>query len=251
VTSPFDTDELLWSANPVDESRLFAPAESASAQRLFEKITGVAYQPAPRPPDRRRWRAYVTSVLAAVAIGGGVAYAVTYGQATKNLNVGCYAQASLQGVVSAVPSHGGDPVGVCRKAWIAGQVGPGGPPPSLVACVLPSGQAGVFPATGPADDVCGRLGLAPIGGPAIGSPPTSVPAVFALRDRVVAALQHSCLGGPQAVDLVQTELRRAGLTGWTVTIATPFTPARPCASPAFDEPGQRVLIVPIPPANQG
>jgi hypothetical protein len=249
VTNPFDSDELLRSANPVDETMLFAPGESASAQRLFEKITGIAYEPALPPPHRRRWRAYVTSVVAAVVIGGGVAYAVTY-QPTKKLDVGCYAQASLQGRVSAIPSHGGDPVGTCRNAWIAGQVGPGDPPPNLVACVLRPGHAGVFPAAGQADDVCRRLGLAPVDGP---SPlvSTSVPAIFALRDRVVAALQRSCLSGRQAEDVVHSELRRAGLTGWTVTITTPFTPARPCASPGFDEPGRRVLIVPIPAPSQG
>jgi hypothetical protein len=250
VTSLFDSDELLRSANPVDEAMLSAPSESASAQRLFEKITGISYQPAGLPPHRHRWRAYVTSMVAAVAIGGGVAYAVTYRQPTKRLNVGCYAQASRQGRIVAVPSHGNDPVAACRNAWTAGQIGPGGPPPSLVACILPSGQAGVFPAAAADDDVCGRLGLAPVGGPSpLGS--TSVPAVFAMRDRVVAALQRSCLSGQQAVDLVESELRRAGLSGWTVTTTTPFTPGRPCASPGFDEPGQRVLIVPIPPPAQG
>jgi hypothetical protein len=245
VTSLFDPEQLLRSANPVDEARLLTPTDSAAAQRLFEKITGVAYQPV----YRRRWRVYVTSIVAAIAVGSGVAYAIIR-QPTKKLYVSCYAQASLQGVASNVPSAAGDPVATCRNAWIARRVGQGGPPPNLVACILRSGATGVFPAASSTDDVCQRLGLVAVARPSPGAP-TSVPAVFAVRDRVTAALLGTCVGGRQAKDLVENELRRAGLTDWTVIITTPFTPARPCASPGFDEPGRRILIIPIPPPNQG
>jgi hypothetical protein len=243
MTSVIDPDELLRSANPVDEARLLAPSESVAAQRLFEKITGVSYQPRPRLPHRRRWRVYVTSVAALVAVGGGVAFAVTYRQPTRRLNVECFAQPSLTGRALAMLSNGRDPVAVCRDAWRAKRVVRGRDnPPDLVACVIKSGVAGVFPTAG-GENVCRRLGLTAI---ATTPPqvPTSIPAVVGLRDRVVADLQGSCLGGPQAQAIVQAELRRAGLTDWTVTIMSPVGADRPCASPGFDEPGRRVLIIP-------
>jgi hypothetical protein len=241
MMSHFDPDELLRSANPVDEARLFAPLESPSAQRLFEKITGVGYLPRPEPPYRRRWRVYVTSVVAAVAVSGGVAFALTYRQPTKRVNVECFSQPSLTGRGHVAVSDGRDPITVCREAWANGDVGFGQPSPSLVACVLRSGVAGVFPSADGTDDVCGRLGLSPM---SVTSPqvPTSIPAVVVLRDRLVAAMTRSCLGLPQAEALVQTELRRAGLTGWTVTIITPFSLGRPCASLGVDDPGRRVIL---------
>jgi hypothetical protein len=243
--SPFDPDQLLRSANPVDETRLFAPSESAAAQRLFEKITGVGYLPRPEPPYRRRWRVYVTSVLAAVAVGGGVAYAVIALQPTKRADVGCYDQPSLTAGTKLVVSSGGpDAIAVCQAAWKAGRTG-GQPSPNLVACRLPSGGAGVFPAADSTDDVCRRLGL-----PALDRQ-APISAVVGLRDRLVPALQAACLSGSQAEALAHRELLRAGLQDWTVTITSPFTPARPCASPGFDESGRRVVIVAIPPRTSG
>jgi hypothetical protein len=250
MTSPFDPDELLRSANPVDEARLLAPSESATARRLFEKITGVGYLPKPEPPYRRRWRVYATSIVAAIAVGGGVAYAVTYRQPTKRLDVECFSQPSLTGTATVVPSNGRDPITVCREVFTTGGVGSGEPTPNLEACVLASGAAGVFPAADGAGDVCRRLGLAAM---AVPSPrvPAPFPAVAGLRDRLVAGMSGACLGLPQAEALVVTELRRARLTDWTVTVTTPFSPGRPCASPGFDEPGRRVLIVPVPPPGSG
>jgi hypothetical protein len=248
MTTPIDADQLLRSANPVDVGGLVEPSESVAAQRLFERITGVAYLPAPAQAHRHRWRRsrlYLASAVAAVSVGGGVAYAMIYRQPAKRLDVACYLQARLAGSVSVVAWESGDPVAVCRAAWAAGRVGPGEPPNDLVACVLASGSAAVFPAAGPTDDVCGRLGLARVGAH---SPPVnhSVVAVAGMRDRVVAAMSASCLSASQAQAVVHDELRRAGLD-WSVTITSPFTPARPCASPGFDEPGRTVMIIPTTP----
>jgi hypothetical protein len=253
-----DPDELLRSANPVDEARLLAPSESAAAQRLFEKITGVGYAPRPPLPQRRRWRVYLTSVAAAIAVGSGVAYAVTYRQPTKRLDVDCFAQASLTGRSAGLPSDGRDPVAVCRDAWLAGRVVPGGhTAPDLVGCILSTGIAGVFPEfpiTGnpgaAVDDVCHRLGLAAMAVAPATAPP-SIPAVIGLRDRLVLAFKGKCLDATQAQAIVQRELRRAGLAGWTVMATTPLSPDRPCASLGFDEPARMVLIIPNTPTRSG
>jgi len=252
MTTPIDADQLLRSANPVDEAGLAGPSESVAAQRLFERITGVAYLPSPvTAPSRahrfrwRRSRLYLASAVAALSVGGGVAYAVIYRQPAKRLDVACHLQARLGGPVSVVASQSGDAVAACRAAWAAGRVGPGEPPNDLVACVLASGSAAVFPAADPTDDVCDRLGLARVDSR---SQPVnhSVAALAALRDRVVAAMSASCLSASQAQSVVHDELRRAGLD-WSVTITAPFTPARPCASPGFDEPSRTVMIIPTTP----
>jgi hypothetical protein len=113
--------------------------------------------------------------------------------------------------------------------------------------VLRTGPIGVFPAARPDDDLCRRLGLSSFAAPTSGvAPPTPADPLVAMRDTVVAALRRSCVNGADAQALVRQALDRAGLRDWTVSVTTPFTPDRPCASPGFDEPGRRVLIVPIP-----
>jgi len=255
---PPDSDQALRAADPVDERRLRDPADSGTAQRLFENITGIPYVAAPskvRPRRRRPW-AYASSLIAAFGIVGGVAYAVAYKQPTKHLEVACFAQASLSANVSATPAHGPDPVAACQDAWMAGHVGTGPVPAYLQACVLRSGAAGVFPAAGATDDVCARLHLAAAGSP-VGSvstygsttvpEPTTVEPFFAMRDAVVNALRTSCVGPDRAKQIVRRALDQAGLTDWRVELNGTFNPGRPCASPGFDEANRRVLLIPIPP----
>lgn len=135
---------------------------------------------------RRRRRRYLAGgITAAVLIAGtGTAAAFGFFDKVTNTNTAyCYASASLddgldnriefatQGTDSAPYDAAASGVDICQAYWRAGvfQLGKpadidraptGGlfPVPPLIACVLPSGQAGIFPGD---KDTCGALGLAP------------------------------------------------------------------------------------------
>jgi hypothetical protein len=238
VTDPLD---LLRAANPIDDDRLLGPARSTTARDLCEQIISTSYTRRPVRAMRRQWRLYLGTLIAVCGIGGGVAWAVTMRHADKVLTVGCYQHADLSNA-SVVASDGRDPVDLCRDAWRAGKVGPV-TPAALIACVLPSGTAGVFPGRNPTDEICQRLGLVQA------APPTTsdqTAKLTVVRDVLSARLRVACLPLDQASVLVQGELVAQKLTGWTVELPTAATPERPCASLAIDEPGHRVILVPIP-----
>jgi hypothetical protein len=238
VTDPL---ELLRAANPINDDRLLDPARSIAARALFEQITGSSYTPPPVRTPRRSWRLYVGALVAASGIGGGVAWAVTMRHPDKVLTVVCYERADLTDA-SVVASDGRNPVDVCRDAWRAGKVGPV-TPATLIACVLPGGAAGVFPGDNPTDNICERLGLTPA------DPPTTSDqtATFTLvRDALSGQFQATCLPLDQASVVAQRELAGQHLNDWTVETPTAATTERPCASLAIDEPGQRIILIPVP-----
>jgi hypothetical protein len=159
----------------------------------------------------------------------------------KVLTVACYERADLA-EASVVASDGRNPVDVCRDAWRAGKVGPV-TPATLIACVLPGGTAGVFPGDNPTDNICERLGLT------AAAPPTTSDQTAALtlvRDALSGQFQATCLPLDQATVLAQHELAAQHLNDWTVETPTAATLERPCASLAIDEPGRRIILVPIP-----
>ena len=136
---------------------------------------------------------------------------------------------------------GRDPIAVCAEAWRAGKVGPT-PPPALVACVLPSGTVGVFPADTPTNEVCAGLGLAP----AAPNDPAGPTTLAALRSTLTDRFRAACVSLDEARAIALNELTRYRLTGWTVTISSGATPERRCASLGIDEPGHRILLIPAP-----
>lgn len=238
MTDPLD---LLRAANPIDDDRLLDPARSTTARALFEQITGSSYTPAPVRAPRRRWRLYLGALVAISGVGGGVAWAVTMRHPDKVLTVACYQHADLTDA-SVVASDGRNPVDVCRDAWRAGKVGPV-TPATLIACVLPGGAAGVFPGKTPTDNICQQLGLSPAAPPTTGD---QTAALALIRDALSGQFQGTCLPLDQASALAQHELAAHQLNDWNVETPTAATPERPCASLAIDEPGHRIILVPIP-----
>lgn len=266
MTEPQDPDELIRAANPIDERRLPDPSQSAQARLIFEKITGTPYIRATQPRLARRWtrlRVYLAAVVGVAGISGGIAFAVTISQPTKHLNVACYTAPSLGASLSQVAADSRGALRDCASAWSSGNL-PGQlpqPPPPLVACVLRSGIAGVFPNLEGSPDVCRRLGLHPVipppppvvttTSPGTGSstttPPATVPPMIAARNTVVAALSGSCLDATQATTVIRHALDQVGLNAWVIQVRGTFSPSRPCASPGFNESGRAVYIIPIPP----
>lgn len=246
-----DILELLREANPVDEHRLPLPVDSPHAQHMYEMITGAPYGAgavSPRPGRRRRHRIGIVGIAAFAALSSGVAYAIARQGVTKHAYVSCYSEDSLTAHQTLVAAGSGGPVATCAAAWLAGTVG-SGPVPNLVACVASTGIAAIFPAS-PGSDVCGDLGLSPMQSAA--PPPTEAttttvgPAtakkVSDLVDAVDTDLRASCLNAEQATASVRHQVSKVGLD-WKVVILAPFSADHPCASPGFDEPGQRVTLV--------
>jgi len=253
MTEPPDDhlDELLRRANPVDEARLPLPAEHSGAQLLYEQITGTPYGGA--KPRRRGFGSVLAAIAALALLGGGVAVASRVSShPSHRLDVLCYGQARLDTPATSVDAGPDGPVAACAGAWAAGQVGHG-PVPLLVACVTTTGVVAVFPSA-PGAEVCRQLGLGALhvsGTPTTLPPGTSPPTtdvVVEMHDAVIQSLSSACLTSTQAQATVESILTKAKLS-WTVTVPSPFPPGRPCASPAFDEGRDQVILVGIPPAG--
>ena len=147
------------------------------------------------------------------------------------------------------------PVAACAELWQRGVFGPV-PVPPLVACVLPSGVAGVFPAA-PGQDVCAVLSVPPVApAPTVsstvpGPTPTQSPGdvnvrILAFRDAVAPQfIDTGCVDPQAATTTVRRELERAGLGEWTVR-ADGFSPERPCATLSLRPEAREVVLVPFP-----
>jgi len=137
------------------------------------------------PPSRRRRQRYIVSGISAAVILAGAGTAAAFGAFTTvvtNTNTAyCYRTANLdensgnrmefatQGTKQNPRDAAASGVDICAAYWRAGvfhigkpadvdRVPTGGtfPVPPLVACVLPSGQAGIFPGE---SVTCRSLGL--------------------------------------------------------------------------------------------
>lgn len=207
-------------------------------------------------------RVYLASVLGVVGLSGGIAYAVTKNQPTKRVSVACYTAPHLGASLAQVTENENGALRDCAALWRSGRL-PGKPPrtpPPLVACILKSGIAGVFPQELSNPQTCKSLGLLPMTPPpppvatippqpgsSPTTPPITIPSIVALRRTVVAALNHSCLDAVEARSAVQKALDDADLSTWTIQVRGTFSTSRSCASPGFNETAHVVYIIPIPP----
>lgn len=243
-TDPFD---LLRAANPVDPTTLpgpDAPEAQAQLERIFAQprherraLRGLRSRrllSRPRLP-------YLIPVVAALMIGAGAAAWALTRTGSNPLTIGCYAAPSLTAHTAVIGASGRSPVEACRALWQQGALGPI-PPGQLQACILPSGAIGVFPNRN-GGDVCQHLALTPFPS----TQPPSAAAVIELKDKLVdTVLAAGCLNEHRAEAIVQKELDRLNLHGWTVRATGSFTAARPCATLGFDPEQHAVLLIPAP-----
>jgi hypothetical protein len=232
----------LRAANPV-------PAAEVALLRpdpvLFDRITSV---PPARvaAPSRRPWRGrrLLPALVATSLLGGAVAYAVLRKDVTRPETVACYETADLDASAEIISVGAGGPVETCAELWRRGALEGRTDAPPLVACVLDTGVAGVFPAAAGVD-VCRMLDLTPIA--PTPPPPTTTTRIVAFRDAVVPQfLDAQCMAPATGVDIVRRELDRAGLGDWTVA-STGFTTERPCATLSLRTEERTVILVPAPP----
>lgn len=253
-----DPLERLRAVNPVP------PAEAGLLRPdpvLFERITSAPSVARLDPLRRGRGgRRLVPALVVTSLLGGAVAYGLTRGDVSRPETVACFERADLSSTTAASRVEAAGPIEACAEVWRRGTFGAGREVPPLVACVLPTGVAGVFPATAGAD-VCTALDLAPITPPAPApapAPATTMPrptpapepapdlntAILGFRDAVLGQfLESPCMAPATGVEIVRRELDRAGLRDWTV-VSGGFTADRPCATLSLRTEERQVLLVP-------
>ena len=243
--------------DPLDTLRALARErrrriDGPPADAVVDRITHATTPPVLPAPRRRRQgrrprRLVVAAVVALVGAGSTVVWAVTRSErATNPTTIACHQTADLASSQIAIASDGTDPVTQCAGAWLPEW----GPPPPLVACASPTGIAAVFPGD---ETTCNRLGLAPLDTTLTAADRT----LITFEDELTTELLNlGCIPSTRVRQIVQTRLDAAGLTGWTVTIAGPNTPAEPCGSVEFDPANKTVTVFPLPnmftpPSTQG
>ena len=275
-----DPFTILQLANPVTPEDLTEPLTATALRDLYRQIVQAPPAPSPVPTRhlprpgrvgrphagrpqrsghagqsqrsghagraRRRWLLAALAVVLTTSAAWAV-YQSTR-EPTRVSSIACYAQADLGSSVDVVVNDGRPPLQACADLWARGAFG-AVPVPPLVACVIPSGTVGVFPSVGP--DTCRTVGGSQLdGGPTTsapaGSPTTLDP--LTLTDALREALgPQRCVDEGQAREVAQQELAARGLSTWSVVTQAPFTPDRPCATVAVDEPAQTVRLIPAPP----
>ena len=125
-----------------------------------EQLVSQIFTPAGPPVSKWQRRglalAAAAAVAAVLAAGAYAGYTLTR-TATQLKTIGCYQDVSLTANTAVVAAGRGSPVVACANKWSSAFPGVA-PPASFAACVLDSGEIGVFPAdTG---NPCAKLGLA-------------------------------------------------------------------------------------------
>jgi hypothetical protein len=249
-----DPLERLRAANPVP------PAEVALLRPdpvLFDRITSGPPVPVTDRPRRRRARRLVPALVVTSLVGGAVAYGLLRGDVSNPETVACFEAADPASATEVIGVEAAGPIEACAALWRRGAFGAGREVPPLVACVLPGGVAGVFPATAGAD-VCTALNLVPITSLPPPAPPTTVPGpapapppaadlntrIVNFRDAVLGQfLDATCLAPATAEDIVRRALDREGLGDWTI-VSTGYTADRPCATLSIRPDQRQVVLVP-------
>jgi hypothetical protein len=190
-----------------------------------------------------RW-ARIGVVPAIVAVSIAAAYATTR-PATPSAGIQCFTQPSTMSSASVISGDGQSPDSACATLWGQGKLDRSSTSvPSLVACDGGTGSIDVFPSNDA--QLCDKLGLGP------------VPAGYFAQAQSFATLENTlvaqfmavqCPDPQQARRWVQAELNRDGFTDWSIKDGegidgTGFSPARPCASLAFDSAQKVVTLVP-------
>ena len=253
-----DPLERLRAVNPM-------PAAEVALLRpdplLFDRITSALPGPVADGPRRRRGRRLVPALVVTSLLGGAVAYGVLRGDISRPETVACFERAELTASVEVPGAGTAGPIEACADLWRRGVFGAGTEVPPLAACVLPSGVAGVFPATAGAD-VCTALNLVPITpappppppttttpGPAPAPPPAADvnTRILNFRDAVLGQfIDAACMAPAAGEELVRRELDRAGLRDWTI-VSTGYTAERPCATLSLRPDQRQVVLVPATP----
>lgn len=249
-----DPLERLRAANPVPPAAVVLLRPDPV---LFDRITSTPRPPVTARPRRRRTRRLVPALVVTSLLSGAVAYSLLRGEVSNPETVACFETADLAAATDVAVVEAAGPIEACAGLWRRGVFGADKQVPPLVACVLPAGVAGVFPATA-GTDVCTALNLVPITPTQPPAPPTTVPGpapapppaadlntrIVNFRDAVLGQfIDAPCLAPATAEGIVRRALDREGLGDWTI-VSTGYTAERPCATLSLRPEQRQVVLVP-------
>jgi len=245
TVDPFD---ILVSIRPaVDDSALEPGTEAAFDAILVRALASPGPRKRLRHRNRRKRNLFLGGVIVALSGGAGtLTWALTrHGHPTDPTSISCNRVAQLYQDQLVAVRTSEDPVETCRSA-IATYEPEWGPMPPSVACLLPTGIAGVFPGD---ENTCAALGLAELDTTL--SPEDAK--VLAMEDAATTEISdlNTCLT-PEAVrDIVQRAIDTADLDGWKVEIVGNYTASEPCGSLEFFVAERRVQVEPLPDLYSG
>lgn len=236
---PFDT---LVSIRPDADVSALEPGSDASFDALLARALDAAPRGRARRRNRRRRNMFLGGLIIAVSgTAGTLTWALTrHGHPTDPTFISCNQVAKLYYSQLGVERTAEDPIETCRRAE-ASQVPEWGPMPPSVACLLPTGIAGVFPGD---ENTCAELGLAELD--------TTLSAddakVLAMENAATTEVSehNACLEPEVVADIVQRAIDGAELEGWSVEIVGEYTATEPCGSLEFVVADRIVKVRPLP-----
>ncbi len=198
--------------------------------------------------DRRPLRATRRKILV-VALLVGTALLVTAAalyltrEPSDPRGIACYQEATLDAPQFIVDAPSSLQPSECGPLWDNGTltnpaVAPGGEIPQLIGCVTTGGGLAVFPSDD--NQLCDRLGLARY------EQPTRNDGIDLNQRFLDLFSTGGCMTIIDAQLRIEDILADQGIDDWSVTISTPASIERPCASFSLDGDGRRILLIPIP-----
>lgn len=234
-------DELLTRIAQADPAADLSARAAVEVDRLVDAIVEV-------PFARSWWRRSTRTrsllfVAAALTVGGaGVATArhALEVQPNGEATVWCRERADGSAGGAVIPASS-DPVADCAQLWNdpSSDLRAGGVevPRSLAGCVDENGTVTVLPGTASA---CAALGYAALPGDFVAGPP----GLQSFVDAVRPVLRDECLDTSAARALVDRELSRTTLSGWTVDVVEPRSADETCTRLGIDGTEHRIVLVP-------
>lgn len=228
-----DLQELRTAAPPPPEQRLSPERVAVRRRELRREIARLAATDEKRKPRRFRRRVLVLGFVAALSLGGAVAYSLTIGRSADHLGNGvmCYQSADPGSAAARGPFTGQNLASFCAEQWSSGSITsppPGAAPKEWVACENDAGVA-VFPSSD--QGLCAKLGL-----PALPAGYYEAVGRYSQTEADLAGRfpENSCTTEQDAVSVARSVLSDHGYTNWTVHTRG-FGPLTPCAlTPELD-----------------
>ncbi|MEZ5176612.1 MAG: hypothetical protein R2823_10505 [Acidimicrobiia bacterium] len=222
------------------------PARMSNSEQdalLRQRIKSRVLAADRRPLRATRRRILVVALVAAFALASTAAAIYLAREPSDPAGIGCYQAATLDAPQFGVRAPSSLHPSECEQLWADGtltnpSVVPKGEIPQLVGCVNPAGGLAVFPSND--DQLCDRLGLARY------EEPTRTDVVELNVQLLGLFTTEKCMTMDDAQTRVEDILTAQGLSNWSVTVTTPASADRPCASFSLNGSDHTILLVPIP-----
>lgn len=199
-----------------------------------------------RPLRATRRKILVVALLVATTLLVTAAALYLTREPSDPRGIACYQAAALDAPQFIVDAPSTLHPNECESLWDDGtlvnrSVVPEGEIPELIGCVTTGGGLAVFPSND--KQLCDRLGLTGY------EQPTRNDAIDLNQQLLDLFSTSGCMTINDAQLRIESILAEQGLNDWSVTISTPASTERPCASFSLSGGERRIVLVPIPRPN--